>query len=247
MAGRQQQAAFGFVAGGGHHQIGNAAQKAQIISTGVGGAVGTDNTGAVDGKQHRQVLQSHIVNQLVVGALQKGRINRHHRLGAFAGQTGGKGNCVLLGNAHIEIALRKGLLKRHQAAAFAHGGGNRHQFGIGPGLIYQPLAEHLGVGGLGGCGGFGRALARVELAHGMKAHGIVFGQLVALPFFGDDVQQLRPFAAPHVLQHFGELEHIVAVYRAAVAKAEIIKQRQRRLCAVVDHVFDFVFHPLRHV
>ena len=132
---------------------------------------------------------------------------------------------MLLGNAHIEIALRKSLFKRHQAAAFAHGGGNRHQLGVGLGLINQPLAEHLGVGGLGGRGGFGRALPRVELAHGMKAHRVVFGQLVALPFFGDDVQQLRPFAAAHVLQHFGEFEHIVAVYRAAVAKAEIVEQR----------------------
>ena len=36
-----------------------------------GGAVTADQAGAVDGEHHRQVLQRHVVNQLVVGALQK--------------------------------------------------------------------------------------------------------------------------------------------------------------------------------
>ncbi len=45
------------------------------------------------------------VNQLVVGALQEGRVNRHHRLDAFAGESGGKGQRMLFGNADIEIAL----------------------------------------------------------------------------------------------------------------------------------------------
>ena len=90
----------------------------------MGGAVGADDTGAVDGEQYRQVLQCHIVHQLVVGALQEGGINRHHGLDATAGQAGSKSNGVLLGNADIEIAFGKASLKFHQSAAFTHGRGN---------------------------------------------------------------------------------------------------------------------------
>jgi len=36
------------------------------------------------------------VDQLVVGALQEGRIDRHHRFAAFAGEAGGEGEGVLL-------------------------------------------------------------------------------------------------------------------------------------------------------
>ena len=90
----------------------------------MGGAVGADDTSTVDGEQYRQVLQCHVVHQLVVGALQEGGVNRHHRLNATAGQAGSKGNGMLLGNADIEIAFGKASLKLHQSAAFTHGGGN---------------------------------------------------------------------------------------------------------------------------
>ncbi len=34
--------------------------------------IGTHNTAAIDSKQHRQLLNRHVMNQLIVGALQKG-------------------------------------------------------------------------------------------------------------------------------------------------------------------------------
>ena len=35
-------------------------------------------TGPVDGEQHRQVLQRHVVDQLVIGPLQEARIDGDH-------------------------------------------------------------------------------------------------------------------------------------------------------------------------
>ena len=86
------------------------------------------------------------------------------------------------------------------------------------------------------------------LTDGVVFHGVVFRQLVAVAFFGDDVQQLRPFAFAQFFQHRHQLPDIVPVHRARVGKAEILKQRQRLL-----HVFAFagnrlnrVFRFLRH-
>jgi hypothetical protein len=109
-------------------------------------AVGTDQPAAVDGEHHRQILQGDIVDQLVISALQEGRIDRHHRPHAVAGQPAGKSHRVLFGDADIEIALGKFLGEAHHAGALAHGRGNADHPRVGLGLVAQPVAEYLGVG-----------------------------------------------------------------------------------------------------
>ena len=116
----------------------------------MGRAVCADDARAVDGKQNGQVLQGDVVHQLVVGALEEGGINGDDGLHAFASQTAGKGNGVLLGDADIEIAVGKLLFEFDQSAALAHGGGNRRQSGICRRLVAQPLAEYLRIGRFGG-------------------------------------------------------------------------------------------------
>lgn len=65
--------------------------------------IGADDTRTVDSEQHRQLLDGDIVNHLIVGALQEGGVDRHHRLIAADRRAGGKGHRVLLGNGHVEI------------------------------------------------------------------------------------------------------------------------------------------------
>ena len=66
-----------------------------------------DHAAPVDGEDHRQILQADVVDDLIVGPLQEGRIDGHHRPEALGGQSGGKGHRVLLGDAHIEEAVRE--------------------------------------------------------------------------------------------------------------------------------------------
>jgi len=77
----------------------------------MGGAVGADEAGAVDRETHRQALDRHIVHDLVVAALQEGRIDRTERLVTLGGETRGERHRVLLGDADIEGALGKALAK----------------------------------------------------------------------------------------------------------------------------------------
>jgi hypothetical protein len=53
-------------------EVGNAGQEGQVEGAVVGGTVGADQAGPVDGHHHRQVLQGDVVDQLVVGPLQEG-------------------------------------------------------------------------------------------------------------------------------------------------------------------------------
>ena len=79
------------------------------------GAVGADQAGAVDGEAHRQALDRHVVHDLVVAALQEGRIDRAERLVAFGGEAGGERHRMLLGDADIEGAVGEGLAEQIDA------------------------------------------------------------------------------------------------------------------------------------
>ncbi|KAG0731673.1 hypothetical protein G6F23_015075 [Rhizopus arrhizus] len=71
-AGAEHLTAFGFVGRRHHHQVRHAAQEAQVEVAGMGRAIRADHAGAVDREQHVQVLDRHVMHQLVVRALQEG-------------------------------------------------------------------------------------------------------------------------------------------------------------------------------
>jgi len=78
--------------GRGHQgQVGQAAHVGMIEIAEVRGPVLADETGAVEGEQHGQVLHGHIVHELIKAPLQEGRIDGDDGLLALAGQTSGKG------------------------------------------------------------------------------------------------------------------------------------------------------------
>ena len=211
-----------------HHHVGHAAQEGVVVHAGMRGPVGAHQTGPVQRKHHRQVLQRHVVQQLVVRPLQEGGIDGHHRHQPVAGHAGRKGHGVLLGNAHVEIARGKTLLERHQPRPLAHGRRDRHQPWFGLAHVADPVGEHLGVGGL-----FGRrgrrldAFGRVELARPVVEDGIGLGQLVALPLAGDDVQKHRSADLAQVLQRGNECIEVVPIDRAEVGEAQLLEQRGR--------------------
>jgi hypothetical protein len=60
-------------------------RNGNVVGAGMCGAVGTDEPGAIEREHHRQVLQRHVMDQLVVTALQEGGVDGHHRLQPLAG------------------------------------------------------------------------------------------------------------------------------------------------------------------
>ena len=88
-------------------------------------SVGTHQARAIDRKEYRQILDSNVVHNLIIGALCERRIDRHHWVNARTGQPRGKRHRVLLSNGHIAVAFGKSLFEFHQTGAFAHRGRNR--------------------------------------------------------------------------------------------------------------------------
>ena len=99
------------------HEAGQAAEIGDVERAGMGRTVGADKPGAVEREAHRQPLDRDVVHDLVVGALQEGRIDRRERLVAFGRKSGGEGHAVLLGDADVEGALRERLAEDVDAGA----------------------------------------------------------------------------------------------------------------------------------
>ena len=93
-----------------------------------------------------RLLNRDVMHDLIVGALQEGRIDRDEGLQTLGRKPGGEGHRVLLGDADIEGALREGLGEDVDAGARRHRRGDGDDAIVFRRFLDQALAEHLGVG-----------------------------------------------------------------------------------------------------
>ena len=75
-----------------HRHVGNATREGNVEIARVRCAVRSDQPGPIQGEDDRQVLDGDVVDQLVVGALQESRVDRHDGLQSLAGQAGREGD-----------------------------------------------------------------------------------------------------------------------------------------------------------
>ena len=109
----------------------------------MGRAVATDETRAIECKHDRQILQGYIVHELVIAALQEGRINRDDRLEPLAGEASGKGYGMLLGDRDVEVAIRKALGIFDEPGAFAHRRRDTDDGGVSLSHVAEPVTKDL--------------------------------------------------------------------------------------------------------
>ena len=159
----------------------------------MGRAVGADEACAIEHETHRQPLDGDVVDDLVVGALQEGRIDRHKRFVALRSQSGRKRYAVLLGDADIEGASRECLLEDVDTGAGRHRGGNGNDAVVLLRLLDQALAEYLCVGRRVGLGFDLLAGRDVELDYAVIFVVGLLGRRITLALLGHDVDQNRAF------------------------------------------------------
>ena len=176
---------------------------------------------------HRQLLQGDVVDDLIVRALHKRRIDRAEGLQALHGHAGREGDGVLLGDPHVIRPLGEALPKLIDAGAAGHGGGDRDDRAILRGDVDERLREDARVR---------RRLRRrrelaarrdLELWHAviLVAGGLRRGVALALVRLDVQEDRLGALAIADVLQDRHEVVEVVAVDRANVIKSELLKER----------------------
>src|SRR5262249_61142374 len=110
--------------------------------TSVSRASGPDESSAANHKTDRQLLNCHVVHNLVVGPLQEGRIDRNEWLVPLRREARREGDSVLLGNSDIEGSLRKRLGENVDASTARHRRGNGDDLVVLFGFLHQAFAEN---------------------------------------------------------------------------------------------------------
>ena len=217
---------FVFVGSGHHHHIGQAPKIRKIKHPRMGCTVCAHQPGAVDGKSHRQALNSHIMHHLIVGALEKRGINRGKRLHPFGGKAGGKGDGVLFGNPHIKAALGEGIGKQVQARARWHGGGYGHNPVVLSGLPHQAFGKYRGIGR-------GHRLAlgllpggNIKFCHAVEFIGRTLGRAIATALLCYRMNQHRPrhIGVADVFQDRHQGFKVVAIHRPHIIESHFLEQ-----------------------
>ena len=100
-------------------------------------------------KEHRQVLDTYIVQDLIIGPLQEGGVDRHHGPEPRRRHACGRRDCMGLRDSHVKKPVRKLLSEGSQPRTVRHGGSNRHQFRMLLPQLTQLSGEHVRIGRIG--------------------------------------------------------------------------------------------------
>jgi hypothetical protein len=166
-----------FISRGSDIQIWDKRQVGEVKCSLVRFAIVPDDTTAVYRENDGQFLKANIMYYLVKGALQESGVNSNNRNKALSGQSGGKGNRVLLADADIIDTLRKFGRDNAQAVTFRHGWCYGHYSGVIAGQSKYRLRKYLAVRGY--------ILITDALGrHTMKVNCVIFGGTVALTLGG---------------------------------------------------------------
>src|SRR5208283_5538830 len=109
----------------------------------MGWTILSHNPGPVNGKHHRKVLKTDIMNYLIIGPLQECGVNGHHRLEPLARKPCRKRHSVGFCDADIVEAIRELLRKDRKAGAFLHGRTDRNDVLILIRHLGKRLAENI--------------------------------------------------------------------------------------------------------
>ena len=165
-----------------------------------------------------------VMDDLVVAALQEGRINADHRQHPLAGQTSCKGHGMLFGHADIEEALRMGMTEKLQTCAVFHGGSNGTEGLVGvSGGAERPakgIRERLCRSDLGV-----RDAGQVEFGNAMVIAGVRLSGRIALALFRHDMEQCRPGLSTDSLENAFQFRLVVAVDESKIVKPHILEHR----------------------
>ena len=181
-----------------------------------------NKTRAVNGEHDVLLQQVHIVQDLIVRALQKGGVNAHHRQHALTGQTCRKGHGVLLCHAHVKEPLRRTVRKELQPGAIFHGRGNGADAAVLCSFPRKRLPESRRKRFLGSHLRVGHPV-RVKGRYPMVVARVHLGRLISFALFGHNMQKVR--AGPLADSAQGPLQFflIVTIHWPNVLEPHVLK------------------------
>ena len=169
-------------------------------------------------------MKTDILLNLIIGSLQKGGVNGHHRFHSFEGKAGGKGDRMLFRNSDVIEPVRKPYRKIFQTRSALHGSRNGDELSILRGQFTERLSKDLGVGGnrvrparVGPP--FDLSGLEIERRNAMVKGRILFGRAIPFPLLGDHMDEERTPQFINVLEGLDQMIKAVAINRSDIFHA----------------------------
>jgi hypothetical protein len=232
-----------------HEHLREDPEVRQVEDPVVGRPVRAHQAAAVEHEHDREVHKTDIVEDLIVGTLEKGRVDRYHRALAAGCEAGRERDRVLLADPDVEEAFGDRLGEEVKAGPLRHRGRDRHDARVLPGELDERLREDLGVrrrAGLLLCHlpGFDR-----ERRGAVPEDGVRLRRLVPLALARDHVDEHGVVRVLVFAQGGHQLRHGVTVDRTYVLEPQLLEEYPRH-----DQLFGHVLgllgelqHALAHL
>ena len=185
-----------------------------------------------------ELLETHILYDLIDSSLKKRGINSHHRDQSPKGQTCGKSHRMFLSNTHVEKSVWEHITESFQSGPVRHCRCDSHYFFLPVSEFPHDRRKNIGVVGLSmiiqgnpmfqikGCG---------TVESGRMAHG----RFIASSFLGLYMDQHRPLNLSGLLKYLDHSGTVMAVYRSQISDSHIFKKHSGN-----DQAFHTVFRPV---
>ena len=211
----------------------------------MGLAVGAHQARPVHPQHHVELLEGHVVDQLVIAPLEEGGVHGEHGDHPLLGKARRHGHPVALGDGHVEEPVRELPGKGGQAGAVRHGGGDGADAAVLRGAGDQRPAEHGGE--VVSPALFQKARLRVKGAHPVELVRVLLREGVALALHRLDVDHHRAPQLPGPGQHVDQPVQVVAVDGAQVGETHVLEQGAAGPQGLFQGGLDLVVEPVEPV
>src|SRR5919204_1684320 len=202
-----------------------------------------DKPRPIETQDDRKRLHGHVVDNSVVGALEKRRVDRYNGANAARRKAGCKGDGVPLRDSDVEKSRRVYACESIRASTARHCRRDRDYPFILSRQLGEALSKHFRIRGLRGADL--RWLSRRRLVPWRQGVPLFSRGMLAgwetLPLLRDDVHEARSRHSAHCLECRDHGSDVVAVDRTEVAKAQLLEQYargQKRLYALLPFAYE---------
>ncbi len=186
-------------------------------------SVASHQSRPVDGKDYRKVLDTDVMQHLVIGSLQKRRIHREDRPHSSRRQACRESHRMLLRDSHVKETVRIVQAEPLQAGTIRHGRRDRHHFFIALAQLYHAGGEDILIVCLFPAV-FRQPCLDIERLRAVESGGMPFRRLVTFAFLGKYMYQDRAFYTFRFFQYVQELADVMSVHGSQIGNAHILKK-----------------------
>ena len=203
------------------NQIWNTPQIGNVKESVVRRTVIPRKTSPIHTEHDRQVLKTHVVDNLVVCPLQEGRVDCAEGFKPFGCHSRRKKHRVLFRDTNVEISVQMFRLEPIKARTIRHRTRDRHDSGIVVCHFGKVISKDLAVGGL--AERLGLARFGIIRSKTVKLFLLRQSRFIPFPLGRNHMEDHGEILGFQKLEHLDQIRNIVPIHRSVVGHSQLLE------------------------